>query len=306
MIAAFGIGCGFVSWSNAGPVERARGVLLAPDLELVAESSLSVLKLPVRKGQTVHAGQTLAEVRDETAWKYRNELQAELQAAEEQVAEQTRKYDAELSRRMAQIDEAIRSLPADSGVELRPSTFLGAKISAVGLTSQPAPKRKDLERERLSLPTRIREELELDQLIAKKQECEFALAEWDRLSQPTPWTAPTGGIIASVHVAENAIMPDGAMFVTIQDTDHPKVKTELHIAKAKRLKIGRRVTVQFSSTTQRIGVVEAIEPGRRLAGVSALRNDPDYITVTIAPAEDWPSVRREAGVEIQWCDTFYR
>ncbi|WP_166830240.1 HlyD family efflux transporter periplasmic adaptor subunit [Thalassoroseus pseudoceratinae] len=300
IVFAFGLGCGFVSWSKAGPVERARGVCLAPEVHITAESPISLLALPVHSGQTVHEGQTLAEIRDETAWNYRNELEKELQESTEQVAERTRQYESELNLRMAQLDDVIQRLKTQDETELGTPEILGLSAATVGITSQPSSKLQELERERLELPAQIRKELELDQLIAKQQECQIAFAEWERLAEAKPWTAPTGGVVAGVHVNPEATLPANALFMTIQDTDHPKVRVELKAAKAARLEIGQRVSVRFSPKEERIGILESIDTGRHLAGTAAFRDDPRYRTLTIAPAERWPSVRQESGVEIRW------
>lgn len=303
IVVAFGLGCLLVSWSNAGPVERTRGVSVAPEVQVTAEMPLSLLNLSLRPGQTIRHGQTLAEFRDETAWKYRNELQSELAEITNRIAERTDAYEAELNRRMASLDSAIHELQSQSDAALRVPSILTISSTTVGAPTPTKTKLQDLERQRLELPTRVRQEFELDQLIARRQECETALQEWERLSQPTSWTAPTGGIVAGVYAEPETKLPAGALFVTIRDTDHPKVQAEMRISRAANLEVGRRVNVRFSPDVERIGIVEAIDPGRRLAGVASLRDDPHYLTLTIAPAEEWPPIRHDVSVEIRWCDT---
>ncbi len=302
IVVAFGLGCLIVGWSNAGPVERARGVSVAPEVQVIAEMPISLLNSSLRSGQMVRVGQALAEIRDEAAWTRRNELQSELAEITNRVAERTDAYEAELNRRMAILDGAIHELQQSDGV-LKVPSILAISSTTVGVPTQTKTKLQELELERLELPSKIRQEFELDQLITRQQACETALQEWERLSQPTPWTAPTGGIVAGVYAEPDTQLSAGTLFVTIRDTDHPKVQAEMRISRASSLEIGRRVNVRFSPDVERIGVVEAIDPGRRLAGTASLRDDPHYLTLTIAPAEEWPLIRHDDSVEISWCDT---
>jgi multidrug resistance efflux pump len=296
----FGLCAGLViaAWVSAEPVHRAHGVCQAERRTVTLDRAARIDDVAVHDGEIVSTGQPLLHWTDlalhaEIARRERlvEDLSGRLAAADA-------RYDAELSRRMSALDQAIRSQLADGARKPRGGTI----PVALATTNQPADRLAELRRQRLELPAGLRTELKIPTLRWELVAAEASLAELRGKSVRKTLFAPTAGTVELIDVRSGAELPTGGWVISQSIPSRPQILAELPAAEARELDVGDRVEVIVEDGRARPATITELRPGRHIAGTRSAAADPEFVTARIIPCDcaEWPAVRDGSPVSITW------
>lgn len=220
--------------------------------------------LKILAGDTVEAGQVLAEI---DSPELRNELQREqatLAQLEAEVARQrilARKASL-LAQREADDAEvtrlaALRDLQrAERGYELGAIAqveFLRAKdaMASADIRAKHAASASGLETQDVALALKTQE-----QLLERQR---LVTANLERRVDELNVRAPVAGIIGTLSIADRAVVPANAPLMTVVDLSRLEVEIEMPESYAEDLGLGMGADVRIGATTQ-AGTISAISP----------------------------------------------
>ncbi|ODS63767.1 MAG: efflux transporter periplasmic adaptor subunit [Arenimonas sp. SCN 70-307] len=220
--------------------------------------------LKILAGDTVEAGQVLAEI---DSPELRNELQREqatLAQLEAEVARQrilARKASL-LAQREADDAEvtrlaALRDLQrAERGYELGAIAqveFLRAKdaMASADIRARHAASASGLETQDVALALKTQE-----QLLERQR---LVTANLERRVDELNVRAPVAGIIGTLSIADRAVVPANAPLMTVVDLSRLEVEIEMPESYAEDLGLGMGADVRIGAATQ-AGTISAISP----------------------------------------------
>lgn len=220
--------------------------------------------LKILAGDTVEAGQVLAEI---DSPELRNELQREqatLAQLEAEVARQrilARKASL-LAQREADDAEvtrlaALRDLQrAERGYELGAIAqveFLRAKdaMASADIRARHAASASGLETQDVALALKTQE-----QLLERQR---LVTANLERRVDELNVRAPVAGVIGTLSIADRAVVPANAPLMTVVDLSRLEVEVEMPESYAEDLGLGMGADVRIGAATQ-AGTISAISP----------------------------------------------
>lgn len=223
----------------------AQGVVEHEDRTLAFEVPGRIERLAVERGQTVVAGQVIAELDDSLERPTRDLRAADVRAAEAQVA---------LLRagvRREEVRGVAAELRAAQAAEGRIDRNLGRQRTLLGKGVAPSAQVEDLESELARAQAQrqaISEKLAAARHGARPEELEAAEARVEaaraglaaveaRLSRYV-LTAMTGGTILDVPVHEGEVVGAGSPIATLADTAHPYVDVYVPEGRLRGLRVG--------------------------------------------------------------------
>lgn len=258
------IGAGYLYWSAEEPmrvptvsVERAdvADVLVtngrieaAGRLDLYAETSGRVLRVPVSVGDSVQAGTVLAAIDDQAARAELAQAQARLDAARAEVSSWERGLtDAEKLDIQTQIDAAKaqrRTLESDLDRAKRLIEKEAApKVEAVNLERRIA----ETDREIASLEQKLTREPdpgERPRLDARIREAEAGVALARRRLGSAEVRSPAAGIVYALNVRPGDFVTPGALVARIAGSDGAQAVLFIDEPELGRVNLGAQATLQ--------------------------------------------------------------
>lgn len=253
---------------RAGAPPGYQGVIEHDERVLSAEVGARVVAVPVKRGDVLQAGQSVARLDDSLA-----RLTRQARADEEAAAR------AELAL-------------LEAGAKREDLGSMGADVAAVAATEEIAKKNVDRARSLHESGSIARAELDramadMDRATAQKRALELRLRSAQVGARPQEiarakarleavrsvlsledevlaryqLTTKTDGLVLDVHVKPGELAPVGTPVATIADVTHPYVDVFVPVGSLDALRVGTRADVQVDAT-QRLtrGEIEFISP----------------------------------------------
>jgi HlyD family secretion protein len=264
-VAALVLGCG---QSVDTTTIRASGHIEATEIRLAAKVGGRLLEAPLEEGDTVTAGELVAQLETVDAEHQLARARANVEAADAQLrlllagsrAEDLRRAEDQMAQAQAELDAARRDLDRLSG--------LVDRGSATEKSRDDAATRKEVA-ERAVAAARA----QLDKLVAGPRRQEIEAARAQRASaqamvaaveqQITDATvlAPADGVVTTRIAEPGEILPPGATMAILTDLDRPWLTVWIDEPSLSRVKLGQSVTVRVDGSDQSFdGTVSFISP----------------------------------------------
>mgnify|MGYP001812951486 FL=1 len=264
-VAALVLGCG---QSVDTTTIRASGHIEATEIRLAAKVGGRLLEAPLEEGDTVTAGELVAQLETVDAEHELARARANVEAADAQLrlllagsrAEDLRRAEDQMAQAQAELDAARRDLDRLSG--------LVDRGSATEKSRDDAATRKEVA-ERAVAAARA----QLDKLVAGPRRQEIEAARAQRASaqamvaaveqQITDATvlAPADGVVTTRIAEPGEILPPGATMAILTDLDRPWLTVWIDEPSLSRVKLGQSVTVRVDGSDQSFdGTVSFISP----------------------------------------------
>ena len=234
--------------------EPAQGIVEHEDRTLAFELPGRIKRIAVERGQTVEAGQVIAELDDSLDRPARDLRAAEVRAAEAQVSL------LRAGARREEVRGAAAELRAAEAAEARIDRTLTRQRTLMGKGVAPSAQVEDLESElaraqaqrqaiseRLSATRRGARPEEIEAALARVEAARAGLATVDARLARYVLTAVTGGTILDVPVQEGEVVGAGSPIATLADLAHPYVDVYVPQARLQGLRIGLPAKVRVDA-----------------------------------------------------------
>ncbi|MFO0758026.1 MAG: HlyD family efflux transporter periplasmic adaptor subunit [Byssovorax sp.] len=287
-----------------GP-EPFQGVVELDERAIGFEVPGRVRDLKVKRGETLRAGAPIGALDDTLARPAFEARQAEVKAAEAQLAllkagsraEDIRATTVQLSA--ARDVEAVVKRNLDRQRELVKQGALGAATTD-DLEAQLARaegERKALE-QKLSAQRSGARSQEIDAATARLAASRAALAAEEQRLARFSLAAPDDGVVLDLHVETGEVVAAGSPVITLGDVAHPYVDVFVPQASLSGIKVGERASVRVDAEQDAFsGVVEDI--GRKTEFTPRYLFSPrerPNLVVRVRVRVDDPGARLHAGV----------
>ena len=247
---------------------HASGHIEATEIRLAAKVGGRLLDSPLEEGDTITAGELVAQLETVDAEHQLAQARANAEAADAQLrlllagsrAEDLRRAEDQMAQAQAELDAARRDLDRLSG--------LADRGSATEKSRDDAPTRKEIA-ERAVAAARA----QLDKLVAGPRRQEIEAARAQRASAEAMVAAveqqiidatvlaPSDGVV-TIRIAEpGEVLPPGATIAVLTDLARPWLTVWIDEPSLSRVTLGQSVTVRVDGSDQSFeGTVSFISP----------------------------------------------